>query len=97
LVYYVFNTLLLIIEFLHEKIAKRKKMREVQGPSYKPPDQNINRPVVVSIADEIAKLAKLKEQGVITEEEFLQMKSNLILSFKIILDCKVKCYRNCET
>ena len=31
-----------------------------------------------SIADEIAKLAKLKADGVITEEEFAQMKKDLI-------------------
>jgi hypothetical protein len=31
-----------------------------------------------SIADELAKLAKLKDQGVITEAEFVQMKGNLI-------------------
>ena len=55
-----------------------KKMRETQGPSFKTPDQNINQPGVVSIADEISKLAKLKEQGVITEEEFSQMKNNLM-------------------
>jgi hypothetical protein len=32
----------------------------------------------ISIADELNKLVKLKEQGAITEEEFLQMKSNLM-------------------
>jgi hypothetical protein len=32
----------------------------------------------VSIADEIRKLAKLKEEGIITEEEFSQMKQDLI-------------------
>jgi Short C-terminal domain len=32
----------------------------------------------MSIADELSKLAKLKEQGVITEEEFSQMKNNLM-------------------
>jgi hypothetical protein len=32
----------------------------------------------ISIADEIRKLAKLKEEGVITEEEFKQMKQDLI-------------------
>ena len=32
----------------------------------------------ISIADELAKLAKLKDQGVITESEFLQMKQDLI-------------------
>ena len=31
-----------------------------------------------SIADEFAKLAKLKDQGVFTEAEFIQMKGNLI-------------------
>ena len=31
-----------------------------------------------SIADELAKLAKLKDQGVITESKFLQMKQDLI-------------------
>jgi hypothetical protein len=39
--------------------------------------QDDNRPVV-SIADELSKLAKLKAQGVITEAEFSQMKSNLM-------------------
>ncbi len=33
---------------------------------------------VTSIADELAKLAKLRDQGVITEAEFVQMKGNLI-------------------
>ena len=32
----------------------------------------------ISIADELAKLAKLKEQGVISEAEFLQMKQDLL-------------------
>jgi hypothetical protein len=55
-----------------------KKMRETQGPTFKTRDQNKNQPAIVSIADEISKLAILKEQGVITEEEFSQMKSNLM-------------------
>ena len=32
----------------------------------------------ISIADELAKLAKLKEEGVISESEFVQMKQDLI-------------------
>ena len=32
----------------------------------------------ISIADEIRKLAKLKEEGIITEDEFKQMKQGLI-------------------
>ena len=49
------------------------KMREVQNP----PSQEDTK-ATMSIADELSKLAKLKEQGVITEEEFSQMKSNLM-------------------
>jgi hypothetical protein len=32
----------------------------------------------ISIADELRKLAKLKEEGILTEEEFKQMKQDLI-------------------
>jgi hypothetical protein len=32
----------------------------------------------MSIADELSKLAKLKDQGVITDEEFSRMKDNLM-------------------
>ncbi len=32
----------------------------------------------MSVADELVKLAKLKEQGVISESEFIQMKQALI-------------------
>jgi hypothetical protein len=52
-----------------------KKMREAHGGGKQ--NQDTTQPVV-SIADELSKLAKLKEQGVITEEEFSQMKSNLM-------------------
>jgi hypothetical protein len=50
-----------------------KKFREVQNP----PIQDTNR-AALSFADELSKLAKLKEQGIITEEEFSQLKSNLL-------------------
>jgi hypothetical protein len=49
--------------------------KQTSGSLFKPP-QGTNQPVV-SIADELNKLAKLKK-GVITEEEFSQMKNNLI-------------------
>ncbi|CAD6517847.1 hypothetical protein NMT12_30010 [metagenome] len=32
----------------------------------------------MSVADELVKLAKLKEQGIISESEFLQMKQAMI-------------------
>jgi hypothetical protein len=50
-----------------------KKMRDLGNP---PSHDDIK--ATISIADELSKLAKLKEQGVITEEEFSQMKSNLM-------------------
>ena len=37
----------------------------------------------ISIADELDKLAKLKEQGVKTEEEFSQIKRNLMEGMKV--------------
>jgi ribosomal protein S20 len=40
--------------------------------------QNDNTKSTVSVADELSKLAKLKEQGVITEDAGSQMKSNLM-------------------
>ncbi|HEY6883779.1 MAG TPA: PH domain-containing protein [Nitrososphaeraceae archaeon] len=36
------------------------------------------QPTTISIADELVKLAKLKEQGVISESEFQQMKQDLL-------------------
>lgn len=48
-------------------------MHEVQNP----PIQDTNQPKL-SIADELSKLAKLKEQGVITEEEFQKLNGNLL-------------------
>jgi hypothetical protein len=52
-----------------------RKFREVHPLPDKNKETNHG---VTSIADEITKLANLKEQGVITEEEFTQMKTNLI-------------------
>jgi hypothetical protein len=50
-----------------------RKMREARGlPSHDDTKSTI------SIADELNKLVKLKEQGAITEEELLQLKSNLM-------------------
>jgi hypothetical protein len=41
-------------------------------------DNNRQQPTTISIADELAKLAKLKEQGIISESEFQQMKQDLL-------------------
>ena len=54
--------------------SKNQKPNEIlESKEYtEPPNQSI------SISDEIRKLAKLKEEGLITEEEFKQMKQDLI-------------------
>jgi hypothetical protein len=51
-----------------------RKFREVHP---KLPPKDTGQPVI-SVADESSKLAKLKEQGIITEDEFLQMKNSLM-------------------
>ena len=40
--------------------------------------KNLIGRLAISIADELRKLAKLKEEGILTEEEFKQMKQELI-------------------
>ena len=52
-----------------------RKIREVQPLPDKDKETNQG---VTSIADEISKLAKLKEQEIITEDEFLRMKNSLM-------------------
>jgi hypothetical protein len=68
---------IIALDFIHNtKYAQPlidKKMCEVQNP----PSHDDTK-ATMSIADELGKLAKLKEQGVITEEEFSQMKNNLM-------------------
>ena len=66
------------LDFIHNtKYAQPlidRKFHEVNPtPLHKDTSQGVQ-----SIADELSKLAKLKEQGVITEEEFSQMKTNLM-------------------
>jgi Short C-terminal domain len=50
-----------------------RKMREVRNPPIHDDTKS-----TISIADELSKLVKLKEQGAITEEEFSQLKSDLM-------------------
>ena len=71
---------IMALDFMHNtKYAQPlldKKMREIN-----PPIEDTNR-AKLSIADELSKLANLKEQGVITEEEFSRMKRNLMEGMK---------------
>jgi hypothetical protein len=65
------------LDFIHNtKYAQpliNRKFREVHPT----PNMETNQGVQ-SIADELSKLARLQDQGIITEEEFSKMKSNLI-------------------
>lgn len=57
----------------NRKSAPSRNQKPNESKEYtEPPNQSI------SISDEIRKLAKLKEEGLITEEEFKQMKQDLI-------------------
>ncbi len=61
--------------------SRRSAPSKKQKPSELPETKeaiNISNPSVVSIADELRKLAKLKEEGILTEQEFNQMKQKLI-------------------
>jgi hypothetical protein len=64
------------LDFIHNTKQAQplidRKMREVRNP----PSHDTK--ATISIADELSKLVKLKEQGAITEEEFLQLKSNIM-------------------
>jgi Short C-terminal domain len=68
---------IMALDFMHNtKYAQPimdRRMREARGlPSHD------DTKSTMSIADELSKLAKLKEHGAITEEEFLQLKNNLM-------------------
>jgi hypothetical protein len=61
------------LDFMSNTKLIDRKMREIRNL----PSRDDTK-ATISIADELSKLVKLKEQGVITEEEFLQLKSHLM-------------------
>jgi hypothetical protein len=63
------------------RIAPSKKQKSPEPDDHKEAITASNQSV--SIADELQKLANLKEEGVLTEEEFNQMKQDLIRNNKI--------------
>jgi len=63
-----------IVEYIKKSMQNIKTEKETQVST------GINSNQKLSIADELLKLAKLKEEGIITEQEFNQMKQNLILN-----------------
>ena len=66
---------------IDKKIQEKQQHAKTPDQLSKPPE-DANQLAITPIADELSKLAKLKEQGVITEEEFLKLKNNLIKGSK---------------
>jgi hypothetical protein len=64
-----------LIEIIRSGMQSSKKIHS-STPLIR--EESSDRNLSSSIADELAKLGKLRDQGVISEEEFVQMKSNLI-------------------
>ncbi|HEX7142350.1 MAG TPA: PH domain-containing protein [Nitrososphaeraceae archaeon] len=62
------------------KSAPSKK--HIHSKFLEPKDHTISSNPSVSIADELQKIAKLKEEGILTEIEFNQMKQDLIRNIK---------------
>jgi hypothetical protein len=60
------------------KSAPSKKQKRYSSELLESKEYTIPSSQPISIADEIRKLAKLKEEGILTEEEFKQMKQDLI-------------------
>jgi Bacterial PH domain/Short C-terminal domain len=61
----------------NQKLPPSKKQQQLFEP-LKSKEQFISSNQSISIADEIRKFAKLREEGIITEEEFQQTKQDLI-------------------
>lgn len=61
----------------NQKLLPSKKQQQPFEP-LESKEQFISSIQSISIADEIRKLAKLREEGIITELEFQQMKQDLI-------------------
>ena len=60
------------------KSAPSKQQKRYSSELLESKEYTIPSGQPISIADEIRKLAKLKEEGILTEEEFKQMKQDLI-------------------
>jgi hypothetical protein len=78
-----------LVEVIRNGMDRQREVYQQQQPQQQfqqqPPSPRThvdttssNNNPTISIADELAKLAKLKEQGVISEAEFQQMKQDLI-------------------
>ena len=61
-----------LVEMIRNGIDRDRKV--YRRPQWQQPPQSQQQESLISIADELMKLASLKEKGVISEDEFQQMK-----------------------
>jgi Bacterial PH domain/Short C-terminal domain len=68
-----------LIEIIRSGMQSSKKLSPSRKQqSFESQEQVMSSNQSISVADELRKLAKLKEEGIITEEEFQQMKEDII-------------------
>jgi Bacterial PH domain/Short C-terminal domain len=70
-----------LVEVIRNGMDRQKEVYQQQQPQrvdVSTNNNNSDNSPTMSIADELTKLAKLKEQGVISESEFQQMKQDLL-------------------
>ena len=65
-----------LVEIIRNGIDRDREV--YRHPQLEQPLQSQQEQPSISIADELIKLSNLKEKGIISEEEFQQMKQNLI-------------------
>jgi hypothetical protein len=78
-----------LVEIIRSRMQQNSR-RSAPSKKQKPATTDLHEPKEdigmythsVSIADELLKLAKLKEEGILTEEEFNEMKKDLIRNSK---------------
>ncbi len=68
-----------ILSFIREKMDKISSTAAAHNQVYAPATTTPN--LQLSLTDELAKLVKFKEQGVLSEAEFAQMKQELLKKF----------------
>jgi hypothetical protein len=70
-----------LVEVIRNGMDRQREVYQQQQPQpihVSTNNNNNDNSPTISIADELTKLAKLKEQGVISESEFQQMKQDLL-------------------
>lgn len=61
-----------------QKAEQLVKIIKEQMDAVRKSSQHVTTNQPISVADELAKIAKLRDQGILSEEEFLKMKQDLI-------------------